>query len=69
MATINLTQRGISIAGPEFAAIAPELQANILKSHGRRHTAHIFFRFNEGQQASARQFLQSFAHTDVTTAR
>ncbi len=68
MPTIDLSQRGISINGPEFAAIAPEMQANIVKSHGRRHTAHIFFRFNEGKQAAARQFLQRFANTDVTTA-
>ena len=69
MATVNLNQKGISINGPEFAAIAPELQANILKSHGRRHTAHVFFRFNEGRQAAARLFLQNFARTDVTTAQ
>lgn len=65
---LNLNQRGISEAGPEFAALAPELQANILKSHGRRHTAHIFFHFNDGKQQAARQFLQDFAHSDVTTA-
>jgi Dyp-type peroxidase family len=69
MATINLNQRGISINGPEFAAMASELQANILKSHGRRHTAHIFFRFNDGKQAAALRFLQHFAETEVTTAR
>ena len=69
MATINLNQRGIRIDGPEFAAIAPELQANILKSHGRRHTAHVFFRFNDGKQTAAKLFLQNFARTDVTTAQ
>lgn len=67
--SINLAQRGISIKGPEFGAFAPEVQANIVKSHGRSHTAHIFFRFNDDQQAAARQFLQDFAQSDVTSAQ
>ncbi len=67
---INLAQRGISAADPKFLAIAPELQANIVKSHGRRHTASIFFRFRDGdnQQQKARQFLQELALNDLTSA-
>ncbi|OGX89944.1 hypothetical protein BEN49_00880 [Hymenobacter coccineus] len=49
--------------------MAPELQANILKSHGRRHTAQLFFRFGHGQQPAARLFLEEFAHTEITTAQ
>lgn len=51
---IDLTHRGISASDPKFLAIASELQANIVKSHGRRHTADTFFRFGAGQQQAAR---------------
>jgi Dyp-type peroxidase family len=56
------------INGPDFAAIAGSLQGNILKSHGRGHTSHIFFRFNTGKEAAARRFLKKYARTKLTTA-
>lgn len=49
MATINLDQRGINIEGPEFEAIAPNLQSNILKSHSRDHARLLFLKFTSGK--------------------
>jgi Dyp-type peroxidase family len=46
MSTINLEQKGISIDGPEFNAIAPNLQSNILKSHSRGNAKLLFLNFN-----------------------
>ncbi|HXL54942.1 MAG TPA: Dyp-type peroxidase [Chitinophagaceae bacterium] len=48
MSTINLDQKGISNAGPEFNAIGPNLQSNILKSHARDHAKLLFLKFNAG---------------------
>lgn len=68
MANEFLSLKGLSYGGPELAAIAKDLQGNILKSHGRAHTSHIFFRFNVGKQAQARAFIKSFEPA-VTSAQ
>ncbi len=46
MSAINLDQKGISINGSEFNAIAPNLQSNILKSHSRDHVRLLFLKYN-----------------------
>ncbi|SMB79566.1 iron-dependent peroxidase-like [Hymenobacter roseosalivarius DSM 11622] len=66
---VDLTRRGVSFDGPEFTALADQIQGNILKSHGRGHTSHIFFRFNPGQRDKAKRFIQHFAATEVTSAQ
>lgn len=68
MPSINLNQIGISIEGDEFRSIADNLQGNILKSHGRGHTSHIFFKFNPNKQREAKLFIQKFAETKLTSA-
>lgn len=64
----DLTQTGISYNGAEFQRIAPGIQGNIVKSHGRDHTSHILFRFNPGKQDDAKAFISEFALTKLTTA-
>lgn len=46
-------------ANAEEKAMLQDLQANILKGHGRPHTAHLFLRF--GAAAPARQWLHALA--------
>lgn len=46
MPTINLDQKGISVDGAEFNAIASNLQSNILKSHSRDHARLLFLKFS-----------------------
>ena len=48
MPKIDIEQKGISIDGPEFNAFAPNLQANILKSHARDHVRLLFLSFTTG---------------------
>lgn len=52
-------------ATPEEKAMLQDLQANILKGHGRPHTSHVFLRFNAA--APARRWLRSLA-ARVTSA-
>src|SRR5882724_2725409 len=47
--SINLDQKGISINGPEFNAVASNLQSNILKSHSRDHARLLFLKYDTGK--------------------
>lgn len=49
MSVINLEKKGVSIDGPEFESIAPNLQSNILKSHSRDHVSILFIKFQNGK--------------------
>jgi Dyp-type peroxidase family len=44
-----------------------DLQANILVDHGRKHAAHLFLRFGHSCER-AKQFIQAFARSRVTSA-
>jgi hypothetical protein len=59
MPLINLDQKGISINGPEFNAIAPNLQSNILKSHSRPFVRLLFIKFTN-EDASPRVWIKGF---------
>lgn len=50
-----------------YLAMLNDLQGNILKGHGRRHTANLFLRFDAGNVPVAKAFLKSIS-TGVTTA-
>lgn len=69
MPQINLETTGIKDNGSEIQLIANDLQGNILKSHGRGHTSHIFFKFNPDKITQAKSFLKNFAKNDVTSAK
>lgn len=61
---IDLSKQFILPDAPFLA----DLQGNILKGHGRDHTMNIFFRFNEGQESQARDWLAAFATHFVSSA-
>ena len=44
------------------------LQGNILKSHGRKHTANVFLKFKVGHEAAAREWVHTNLRPRVTTA-
>ena len=62
---IQLDQ-AISSTSIEFQTIAGELQGNILNSHGRKHAAHIFLKFNN--IAKAKKVIRGIISPRVTTA-
>ncbi|HSW08401.1 Dyp-type peroxidase [Aquabacterium sp.] len=53
-------------AGAEQRAMLQDLQANILKGHGRKHTAHLFLHFSEAEPA--RRWLHQLA-AQLTSAQ
>ena len=55
-------------ANTDESAMLADLQANILKGHGRNHTANLFLRFNTGSIPAVKTFLHRLGH-DVTSAR
>ncbi len=57
----------LDLDAPDAAAFLAGLQGNILSSHGRDHTAHIFVRFG-ADAASCRAWLADLAAHRVTSA-
>lgn len=54
---------------PQHDALLSQLQGNILKGHGRDHTANIFLEFHDSQQDEVRVWLADFSSAMVTTAK
>ena len=66
---VDLTQTAIDPADPEHQAFLADLQGGILKGHGRDYTAHLFIRFDTGNQPAARRWISDFARNYITTAQ
>lgn len=50
----------------QWLAMLSDLQGNILKGHGRRHTANIFVRIDAGKQAEAKAFISALGDSVIT---
>jgi Dyp-type peroxidase family len=53
----------------QFDALLSNLQGNILKGHGRDHTANIFVEFDPTKLAAVRTWIHNFADKQVTSAK
>jgi Dyp-type peroxidase family len=51
---VNLNQKAINPHAPALRQMMTNLQGNILKSHGREHTRHIFFSFGADVEKNKR---------------
>ncbi|MGH9852177.1 MAG: Dyp-type peroxidase, partial [Blastocatellia bacterium] len=63
---VDLDATGIDPLDPKYDQMLKQLQGNILKSHGRDHSAHIVLRFTAEPHA-AKQWIQQFARERLTT--
>lgn len=65
---VNLDESRIYYCDPKFRAMLGNLQANVLKSHGRDYADHIFVRFT-AKRSEVRQWIQDFSSHKLTSAR
>jgi len=68
---IDLTQVGIdgfALHDPAVQPLLSDLQGNILKTHGRDHSAYLFMTFRPDQSEKIRLWIRHFATYYVTTA-
>lgn len=66
--SVDLTQTKIDPNEPKYQPLLEDLQGNILKSHERDYSAHIFVKFKPDADA-ARKWISDFAKEFVTSAK
>lgn len=66
--SVDLTQTNIDPNDPKYQPMLEDLQGNILKSHERDYSAHIFVKFKSDPDA-ARKWISQFAEKFVTSAK
>ena len=64
--SVNLTMTNLDFGDPNLQGLFGTLQGNILKSHGRDRSRHVFIRFT-GAPADVREWVAKFGRS-VTTA-
>ena len=66
----NLPETGIDPVNPgKYQGLLEDLQGNILKGHGREHSVHLFVQWKPGQIQGAKEWIQAFTRTYVTSAK
>ena len=66
--SVDLNQTNIDPDDPQYQPMLEDLQGNILKSHGRDYSAHIFIKFKSDPDA-AKKWISNFAEDFVTSAK
>src|SRR2546425_5578338 len=65
---VDLSQTDIDPSKPEFRRMLENLQANILKPHGRKESNLLVLRFT-GEPRDVRRWIRGFAREEVTSMR
>ncbi len=65
---IDLKETRIDLSLSKYENLIKQLQGNILKSHGRNHTAHLLLRFTAEPKA-VKQWIQTFARENLTSTK
>jgi Dyp-type peroxidase family len=65
---VDLRDTNIDPARPEYRKMLENLQANILKPHGRKESDHLVVRFAAGPE-TVRAWIREFARREVTSAQ
>ena len=60
-------KEGVDLSAP-FLPMLKDLQANILKGHGRDFAYHIFLQIDADKMAEAKKWISAFAKTQITSA-
>lgn len=67
--TLDVTHSSVDPDNPTFQPMLKDLQANILKGHGRSFAHYIFLRLQPPQIAAAKAWIANFAADRITSAR
>lgn len=65
---LDLTKSNVDPGDPQFIPMLGDLQANILKGHGRKFAYHIFLCLEAAKIDQAKNWLSEFAKTRLTSA-
>jgi Dyp-type peroxidase family len=66
--SLNLAQSEVDPRSPVFQPMLNDLQANILKGHGRKYAYHIFLQLQSGKTVDAKTWIADFANLHITSA-
>lgn len=67
--SLKLNQSNVTPDSPVFQPMLNNLQANILKGHGRNFAHHLFIQIQPGKVAQAKQWIKTFAAQTITSAK
>lgn len=65
---LDLTRSDVDPDNPVFQPMLKDVQANILKGHGRAFAYHIFLKLRPAQIADAKAWIANFATNRITSA-
>lgn len=66
--SLDLGSSNVDPEDPMFQPMLTDLQANILKGHGRNYAYHIFLQLHPDAISQARKWLSDFARANITSA-
>jgi Dyp-type peroxidase family len=65
---LDLTLTGVDSLSPVFEPMLNDLQANIIKGHGRDYAYHIFLQLQPDKITDAKSWIANFAKTNIISA-
>lgn len=66
--SFNIAQSNVDPDDPTFQPMLKDLQANILRGHGRKFAHHLFLCLRPSKSEAARQWIAKFAAERITSA-
>ncbi|MEO6733633.1 MAG: hypothetical protein ABIN01_20590 [Ferruginibacter sp.] len=65
---LDLTLSNVDPGNPTFQVMLNDLQANIIKGHGRKYAYHIFLKLKPDKVADAKSWIARFSKEHITSA-